>query len=284
MNSGVRIGLMVLGGLVVAALLVGAGIAVGGLVWQGPFGLARNGTAWGFGMMNRFADDAPWTWGSRSGMMGGNAGILGGPGGMMGGSGGMMGSAGAFGADPLRLEQAETAVEGYLANLRNDDLALGEIMIFDNHAYAQIVETSTGIGAMEVLIDPVTLAVYPEYGPNMMWNAKYGHMAGWGMGMMGGQGGAGMMGGWTAGSRQDPEAEMPVSPAQAAESAQAYLDQLGTGLQADEHADRFYGYYTLHVLRDGATVGMLSVNGYTGQVFLHNWHGEFIEMSEAHAE
>jgi len=24
----------------------------------------------------------------------------------------------------------------------------------------------------------------------------------------------------------------------------------------------------------------LSVNGYSGQVFLHTWHGDFIEMTE----
>jgi hypothetical protein len=32
---------------------------------------------------------------------------------------------------------------------------------------------------------------------------------------------------------------------------------------------------------DGETVGMLSVNGYTGQVFPHTWHGDFVEMSES---
>ncbi len=49
---------------------------------------------------------------------------------------------------------------------------------------------------------------------------------------------------------------------------------------ADEHADPFYGYYTLHILRDGETVGMLSVNGYSAQAFLHSWHGDFVEMTE----
>jgi hypothetical protein len=27
---------------------------------------------------------------------------------------------------------------------------------------------------------------------------------------------------------------------------------------------------------------MLSVNGYSGQVFLHTWHGDLVEMSEGH--
>ena len=57
-------------------------------------------------------------------------------------------------------------------------------MIFDNNAYARITEKSTGIGAMELLVDPASLVVFPEYGPNMMWNLKYGMMSG--AGMMGG--------------------------------------------------------------------------------------------------
>jgi hypothetical protein len=40
---------------------------------------------------------------------------------------------------------------------------------------------------------------------------------------------------------------------------------------------QFYGCYTLDFERDGAVVGMLSVNGFRGQVFLHTWHGTFIE-------
>lgn len=28
----------------------------------------------------------------------------------------------------------------------------------------------------------------------------------------------------------------------------------------------------------GTLVGILSVNGFTGQVFVHTWHGDLIEM------
>jgi hypothetical protein len=73
---------------------------------------------------------------------------------------------------------------------------------------------------------------------------------------------------------------MPVSPEEAVEIAQAYLDAyIPNNLQADEHADPFHGYYTLHINRNGETVGMLSVNGYTKQVFLHTWHGGLLDMS-----
>lgn len=188
--------------------------------------------------------------------------------GMMGG--GMMNgfnSQGIIDTDPITVEDAELAVEGYL-NLFEEELTIGEIMIFSNHAYAQIVEEETGIGAMELLVEPVTFAVYPEFGPNMIWNLKYG--------MMNGGGNFGMMGDF---SRFDPSTEMFVSEIEAVEIAQDYLDRVFPGFQADEHADQFYGYYTLHIEDGGQVVGMLSVNGSTRQVFVHNWHGDFIEMA-----
>jgi len=130
-----------------------------------------------------------------------------------------------------------------------------------------------------VLVDPVSGNVYPEHGPNMMWNLKYSPMAGFGMmgGMMGQYGGR--FSGFGLG-RLDPSAEMPVTAPEAIETAQDYLERYLPGTVADEHADPFYGYYTLHILRDGETVGMLSVNGYSAQVFLHSWHGDFVEMTE----
>lgn len=203
--------------------------------------------------------------------------------GMMGGYGG--GSL--LGVGPLTLSETEQALEDYLSGLEDGDLVTGEIMVFDNHAYAQIIEESTGIGAMEVLVDPVTLAVTPEYGPNMMWNLKYSPMAGFGMmGMMGaavdpsGFGGvSGMMGGQDL---SDLPSEMPVDAEEAVEIAQRYLDAYLPGAEAGGEADPFYGYYTLHILRDGSTVGMLSVNGYSRQVFVHTWHGDLIEASEGH--
>jgi hypothetical protein len=46
---------------------------------------------------------------------------------------------------------------------------------------------------MEVLINRPGNRVYPEPGPNMMWNTKYGMMSGGGYGRMMGPG-RGMMG------------------------------------------------------------------------------------------
>ncbi|MDI6768182.1 MAG: hypothetical protein QMD04_00735 [Anaerolineales bacterium] len=226
-------------------------------------------------------------------------GMMGGRGGMMGGraySGyrpGMMGGyrSGLTDLQPLSIAQAEGAAQEYINNLGVDGLKIGEVMVFDNHAYVRVVETSTGIGAFELLVDPVTtstllsagLAVYPEHGANMMWNLKYGglnhaqHLIG--QNMMGGR--RGMMSGqvWNT-TPADVPAEMTVTDEQALEYAQKFLDANLSGATAAAEAEPFYGYYTIDVLRDGRIVGMLSVNGFSAQVFYHYWHGTFIEMSE----
>ncbi len=71
-----------------------------------------------------------------------------------------------------------------------------------------------------------------------------------------------------------------MTAAQALATAQKYLDAYLPGTKVAEDAGPFYGYYTIDTLRDGKITGMLSVNGFSGQVFLHTWHGNFIEMSE----
>jgi hypothetical protein len=116
----------------------------------------------------------------------------------------------------------------------------------------------------------VTQAVYPEHGPNMMWNLKYG-----------GPNHSGMMGGNTGSNiPANVSSEMTVSADQALQDAQAYLDSALPGTTIAKDADAFYGYYTIEVMKDGKVYGMLSVNGFTGQVFYHTWHGKFIELSE----
>jgi hypothetical protein len=167
------------------------------------------------------------------------------------------------------VDQAAQAAQQYLvASWRNPDLAVREAMEFSNHFYVQVVEQSTGIGAMELLVDKIIGTIHPEPGPNMMWNTKYSPM---------GSGGWGHMGGW-GGPAQAPTAEMPITPEQARQLTQQFLDVYLPGTTASEEVTPFYGYYTLHIERDGQIVGMLSVNGFTGQVWYHSWHGQFLGM------
>ncbi|MCL4534346.1 MAG: PepSY domain-containing protein [Bacteroidetes bacterium] len=213
-------------------------------------------------------------WGPPDGGGGRPGGMMGGPGGMMGGGyyggpgmmGGWYGSQRNGGA-AINLDQAEQAVQAYIGGIGNPDLALDEIMEFQANYYAIAKEKSTGIGAFELLVNKYTGNVFPEYGPNMMWNIKYG--------MMGG----GMMGGWYGPRRGGPNNAPAIAPDEAKSIAQHWLDRYQPGLTTEE-PDQFYGYYTLHTLKDGKVDGMLSVNAYTGQVWYHTWHGSFVQMKE----
>jgi hypothetical protein len=106
----------------------------------------------------------------------------------------------------------------------------------------------------------------------MMWNARYGMMGGRGM-----MGGYGMMGGGYA----QANGAMRVPAAEAASIGQQWLDANLPGVQVHaDDVDPFYGYYTLHVWKDGQVYGMLSVNGASGQVWYHTWHGNFVTLLE----
>ena len=92
-----------------------------------------------------------------------------------------------------------------------------------------------------------------------------------------------MMRGWYGNNVQVPDVSsaMPVDPEEAAKTAQKYLDVYMPGARVSSEVTPFYGYYTMDLERDGNIIGMLSVNGFTKQVFFHSWHGTFIQMSEA---
>ena len=79
-------------------------------------------------------------------------------------------------------------------------------------------------------------------------------------------------------SGQNP-ASGPVSASQAQTIAQRWLDANLAGTRVAS-PDAFPGYFTLHIMRDGQTVGMLSVNNSTGAVWYHWWHGDYAGMSE----
>lgn len=210
-------------------------------------------------------------------------------GGMMG-PGGMMGQS--YGAPETgarggvaTLSDARAAVERALDGHGNPVLRVTELMEFSNNYYAEVREKETGVGAMELLVDKNTGQVYPEPGPNMMWNAKYGMMSG-GSGIGGMMGSAG---GTVTGSAAQATAQataqgnadnkMPVSPERAREIADGYLSRVSPAQRAGE-PETFYGYYTLHTERDGRITGMLSVNGYSGEVWYHSWHAAFVAMDE----
>lgn len=250
--------------LVLAAAALGVLVLAVG-VWLGAT-LARPdvgalGTAWGGmgpGMMPGAWQDMPCAEGYPDpGMLGGGWGNL-----PCGG-----GTVPPEGGDTLTLGEAEAAIERYLDRTPYSGLHIKELMEFERNFYAIVAEEDTGIGAMELLIDKSSGSVGPEPGPNMMWNARYGMHGGGRMGM-------GRMWGLASG-------EMALSPQEAELAAQLWLDANLPGRTAGE-ADAFYGYYTLHFLKDGQIDGMLSVHGSSGDVWYHSWHGGFVAMTGEH--
>lgn len=241
-----------------------------------------NGRGMGSGMMTDLPEGCLQSGIYGMGMMGGMMGQFGGMGMVMGFDSETMGrfgpGNGMMGAwtpppdlnptsDALSIDEAVEIAEAYIAEWEtNTPLELGEVMQFDNHFYGNAIESDSNQGAFEFLIDPQTGIVYGEPGPNMMWNLEYGMSMGRGMGMY---------------HPSPGNTELRIDTEEAINLAQVFLDEVMADAIADEtDVTIFPGYYTLHILEDDVIIGMLSVNGYSGQVWLHHWHGEYIDMTE----
>jgi hypothetical protein len=273
--------------------LLGAGIALSALLLVGvTAAFAANGSAGSFfrGMMGGSGQNVMVSGpggtmngtGQQNMMNGqGSGGMMNGTGqqNMMNGqgSGGMMSGTFSMGmgmmsgwvapppnAKMLSIEQARQSVQRYIGRIGNQNLVIDEVIEFQRNFYAVVQDKSTGHGAFEVLVNKVTGAVIPEFGPAMMWNTQYGMMVGTMGSMMG---------------YQQSHGPMAVSAAQAEHIAQRWLTQNQPGATT-ETPDQFPGYYTIHFLQNGKIAGMLSVNGYTGQVWYHSWHGTTIRVLE----
>ncbi len=85
----------------------------------------------------------------------------------------------------------------------------------------------------------------------MMWNGKYGMMSSY------------------------QQTQMTVTSQQAMKIAQDFLDVVYPDTEADEIV-AYYGYYTIMTELEGKHYGMLSVNGYSGDIWYHTWHSMFL--------
>jgi len=228
-------------------------------MWFGRgYGLGMVGGGYGQGMMGGYGQGMMGGYGQ--GMMGGySQGITQAPPPWAGvGGGGMMGgSRGSISGQRLSIDQARTLAEQYVS-VASTDLGVAEVMEFQNNFYSALIETSTGRGAMELLIDPYTGSIGPEPGPNMMWNDKYGHMS--------------------FGAGGDNALAMDEARAFAQQALETQLP----GSTVHEDGTSFYGYYTFDFDgADGEIAGMLSVEASAGAVWLHTWHGGFVSEWEA---
>lgn len=178
--------------------------------------------------------------------------------------------------EKLDLETLDAYVEDYIG-LYPEDLQISDVFTFsDSDYYYSIIESETGRGAMELLVNPYTGTVYPEFGPNMMWNLRYGMHGRRGMK-------GGMMHrpfGW-----DDYPLVNDISKDEAISIGLKFVQSnVGSNIEIGHEAHDFYGYYTLHVEDNNTVIGMLSVNGFTGDVWYHDWHDKVSEVISSHHE
>lgn len=186
----------------------------------------------------------------------------------------------------ISITEAQTMAQNYLLQLGNPDLAVRGVDEYAQNFYVTIYERSTNAGAFNLIIDKSTGILSPETGPNISWNTKYAangyvnapSQNGYGYGF--GSGGEGEMGGGSyGGTAIVPTTLMPISVSQATATAQQYLNAYYPGTTTG-NIKTFYGYYIFEAFNSGNTYGMLSVNGFTGQVWYHTWHGTFIQETD----
>lgn len=169
--------------------------------------------------------------------------------------GGTMMSLYAPSSRPISQDEARRRAQGFVGRY-GAQVKIRDFMVFAENYYAQVVDAATGAGLAEVLVDRYTGVVQPEPGPDMLWNTRFG-----------------MMGGVNQG-RQVPSAPVRYTQAAAQKLADTFVAGYLPGGKVLEGLP-FPGYYTFDYGRKDIE-GMLSVNAFTGEVWVHGWHGVYL--------
>ncbi len=225
--------------VLLAAIIIAVGVAIGySNPWDRSDSRPYSGNMMGQGMMG-------------SGIMGSgnmmNQGMMGQ--GMM--SSGMMGGMGMmalYSADskPISETDARNQAQVY-TNRYYPGAKIGDFMEFSLNYYVELKDASN-TSIAEILVDRYTGAVTPEPGPNMMWNTV------------------------NRGQRSIASVKYDMS------AVKSQAEKFLTGYLPDatiQESTSYPGYYTFDFGREKIE-GMLSVNAFTGDIWVHTWHGQFI--------
>jgi len=169
--------------------------------------------------------------------------------GMMGqGMTGGMGMMSIYTADSRPVTEADARTRAMtFANRFYPGTTIGDFMEFSLNYYVELKDASN-MSVAEVLVDRYTGTVTPEPGPNMVWNTGY--------------------------RAQSSSQAVTYDSARGKTLAETFLAGYLPGATVQESTS-YPGYYTFDFGR-GKTEGMLSLNAYTGGIWVHTWHGQFI--------
>jgi hypothetical protein len=151
-------------------------------------------------------------------------------------------------ARPITQDEALRNMKS-LALQYGSNVEIEDFMAFSSSYYAILKDVASGQNVAEVLVDRYSGSAYPEPGPNMMWNTRY-----------------------NAGRSQAGVVVYDIDGAK--KLADDFLADYLPGAQILE-ANEMPGYYTFDFGRKEIE-GMLSVNPYSGQVWVHTWHGFYL--------
>jgi hypothetical protein len=155
----------------------------------------------------------------------------------------------------LSMDEIIKAGNEFVANYKTG-IQLVRIIETSKYFYMAFRETGSGIGAFEILADPVTGQFGLETGPTQLWNTKYGF--------------------W--GSSNVMNNNIPREQAQF--RAMTYLKNQNSASSIDPDPIVFYGYYTFFERQADQIIGVISVNGFTGDVEPHSWLGNVLQTKE----
>ncbi len=151
-------------------------------------------------------------------------------------------------ARPTTQDEALRSMESF-ARQYGSNVEVEDFMAFSSNYYAILKDAASGQGLAEVLVDRYSGSAYPEPGPNMMWNTRFG-----------------------AGRSQTGATGYELAGAKGL--AENFLSDYLPGAQILE-SNAMPGYYTFDFGRKEIE-GMLSVNAYSGQIWVHTWHGFYL--------
>lgn len=152
------------------------------------------------------------------------------------------------GSRPITQDEAIKTMRSF-AQQYGPNMEVEDFMTFSSNYYGVVKDANSSQDLAEVLVDRYSGYAYPEPGPNMMWNTRYG-----------------------AGRVQEESVtyDLAGSKKLAEEFLTGYLPEAQI-MESHEMP----GYYTFDFGRKDIE-GMLSVNAYSGQIWVHTWHGSYL--------
>lgn len=149
---------------------------------------------------------------------------------------------------PITQDEAIRNMQSF-AQQYGPETEVEDFMAFSSNYYGVMKNASSDQYIAEVVVDRYSGSAYPEPGPNMMRNTRYG-----------------------AGREQAERVSYDLATSR--KLAEEFLTGYLPGAQIME-SHEMPGYYTFDFGRQEIE-GMLSVNAYNGQIWVHNWHGSYL--------